>query len=155
MRTNVDYKLIRGSQAFKDYKDYASELCSFDVSALSAEEQKAFWINIYNSLVVHAIVEELLPLQKATKTLHRLQLYATASYRVNQFVFSLNDIENGILRANRKSAVPMTAVPFLFNDPRRSFMLSLDPRIHFALNCGAQSCPPIAVYKAEQLDAQL
>jgi hypothetical protein len=125
------------------------------VSALSAEEQKAFWINIYNSLVVHAIVEELLPPQKATKTLDRLQLYATASYRVNHFVFSLNDIENGILRGNKKSAVPMSAVPFLINDPRRSFMLPSDPRIHFALNCGAQSCPPIAVYEADQLDSQL
>ena len=31
----------------------------------------------------------------------------------------------------------------------------LDWRIHFALNCGAQSCPPIAFYKVDQLDAQL
>ena len=33
-----------------------------------------------------------------------------------------------------------------------------DPRIHFALNCGAKSCPPIAVYStesAERLEKQL
>ncbi|MEB3186225.1 MAG: DUF547 domain-containing protein [bacterium] len=30
-----------------------------------------------------------------------------------------------------------------------------DPRIHFALNCGAVSCPPIREYEAEHLDAQL
>lgn len=34
-------------------------------------------------------------------------------------------------------------------------MLDCDPRIHFALNCGAVSCPPIAVYSGDQLDAQL
>lgn len=34
-------------------------------------------------------------------------------------------------------------------------MLECDPRIHFALNCGAVSCPPIAVYEADDLDEQL
>jgi len=31
----------------------------------------------------------------------------------------------------------------------------LDYRIHFALNCGAKSCPPIAFYKPETLNKQL
>ncbi|MGI8581046.1 MAG: DUF547 domain-containing protein, partial [Chitinophagaceae bacterium] len=31
----------------------------------------------------------------------------------------------------------------------------LDYRIHFALNCGAKSCPPIAFYTPETLDTQL
>lgn len=30
-----------------------------------------------------------------------------------------------------------------------------DARIHFALNCGATSCPPIRTYTADALDAQL
>lgn len=30
-----------------------------------------------------------------------------------------------------------------------------DARIHFALNCGASSCPPIREYEAEALDSQL
>ena len=34
-------------------------------------------------------------------------------------------------------------------------MDKLDYRIHFALNCGAKSCPPIAFYKPEQIDKQL
>lgn len=31
----------------------------------------------------------------------------------------------------------------------------LDPRIHFALNCGARSCPPVAYYTVDQIDEQL
>lgn len=31
----------------------------------------------------------------------------------------------------------------------------MDPRIHFALVCGARSCPPIGFYEAEQIDEQL
>lgn len=30
-----------------------------------------------------------------------------------------------------------------------------DPRVHFALNCGAASCPPIRTYEPEALDRQL
>jgi hypothetical protein len=31
----------------------------------------------------------------------------------------------------------------------------MDPRVHFALVCGARSCPPIGFYDAEQIDFQL
>ena len=87
----------------------------------------------------------------------RVQLYATASYQIGDALYSLNDIENGLLRANRPSAVPMTRPPFHGrDDPRRKFMIKqVDPRIHFTLNCGARSCPAIGVYEPEQLEAQL
>ena len=68
----------------------------------------------------------------------------------------MNEIENGLLRGNRKSAAPFTKIPFDSPaDSRRTVMLGCDPRIHFALNCGAVSCPPIAVYSGEDLDSQL
>lgn len=31
-------------------------------------------------------------------------------------------------------------------------MTDLDPRVHFALNCGAKSCPPIRVYTEQKYD---
>jgi len=31
----------------------------------------------------------------------------------------------------------------------------MDPRIHFALVCGARSCPPIGFYEAAEIDFQL
>jgi len=34
-------------------------------------------------------------------------------------------------------------------------MLKLDPRIHAALNCGSNSCPPVGIYKSELIDTQL
>ena len=40
---------------------------------------------------------------------------------------------------------------FDHDDPRLKVALKvLDPRIHFALNCGAKSCPPIRVYTEEK-----
>jgi hypothetical protein len=32
---------------------------------------------------------------------------------------------------------------------------NVDPRVHFAHNCASNSCPPIGVYSAESLNAQL
>ena len=44
----------------------------------------------------------------------------------------------------------------MFVDDNRSMLaVELDPRIHFALNCGATSCPPIRVYSSSNLDSQL
>ena len=43
----------------------------------------------------------------------------------------------------------------LIDDERACLALDLDPRIHFGLNCGAKSCPPIRVYSPKNLDSQL
>jgi hypothetical protein len=98
------------------------------------------------------------PLLFVGGTTARLKLYASSSYNIGGLIFSLNEIENGLLRGNRKSAVPLTFVPFRRrDDPKRKLQLLCDPRIHFALNCGAISCPPIAVYSSEpdELNNQL
>ncbi len=45
---------------------------------------------------------------------------------------------------------------FTFNDPRARYsMRRCDPRIHFALNCGARSCPQIAIYSSTNLEKAL
>jgi hypothetical protein len=69
---------------------------------------------------------------------------ASRSYSVGGRVFSLDDIEHGILRCN-KIHPTSGLVAFRSDDARLPFALPapLDPRIHFALNCGARSCPAI------------
>jgi len=93
------------------------------------------------------LIDGYLDEKAATGTFGRIKFYASISYAIAGAVYSLNDIENGVLRSNRVSAVPLTRPPFGMEDPRLAIMLpQCDPRIHFALNCGANSCPPIAVY---------
>ena len=42
------------------------------------------------------------------------------------------------------------------DDPRIKFVMgTFDPRIHFALVCGAKSCPPIRVYDPQNLQQGL
>ena len=75
--------------------------------------------------------------------------------RSEDYLFSLNEMEHGILRGNRRHPYRLLR-PFRKKDPRLEFaVIPMDSRIHFALVCGARSCPPIGFYEAEQIDFQL
>jgi hypothetical protein len=111
----------------------------------------AFWVNLYNALVLHCLC--LKPLRGSL--LWHLRLFDRVGYRVGGHDYPLNLIENGILRVNRRAPFRLRR-PLRSSDPRLAVAPSqIDPRIHFALNCGARSCPPIRDYEPEALDAQL
>ena len=75
-----------------------------------------------------------------------LQFFNTVSYTIGGYSFALNEIENGVLRSNRK-AIGAVTKPFSKSDPRLKVALPApEPKIHFALVCGAKSCPPIKTY---------
>ena len=157
----VDYKGLRSDSRFRAYVDLAASLESIDLGLLATKEAKlAFWINTYNSLIVHALTV----VGPAQNTLQRLTWFGRVAYSIGGHVFSADDIEHGILRGNASTpASPWNLIglsslappTFRASDPRRAFSLErrdVDPRIHFALNCGAKSCPAIKVYSAATLE---
>jgi len=85
--------------------------------------------------------------------LSRTLFFSEVGYMVGSNFYSLNDMENGILRNNRANATG--GIPFKDNDPRCAFTVPFDPRIHFALVCGAKSCPPIRIFSVENCDTAL
>jgi Protein of unknown function, DUF547 len=115
-------------------------------------EARAFWINLYNALTLQAMMRNKIQ----HSVLEFPGFFDCCAYQVFvgslEFTLTLNEIEHGVLRGNR--AVLFSA-PFAPNDPRQDLILPLEPRIHFALNCGAISCPPIRAYQAENLESQL
>jgi hypothetical protein len=142
------------SDTFADFVSLTRQLKTLDICSISPLERKAFMINIYNSLTIHALVKGVLA--DPSSSTSRLKFYASASYIIGGLVFSLNDIENGILRGNKPSPVPLSSEPFKSRELEKlNLCIELDPRIHFALNCGAKGCPPIGVYTADNLDSQL
>jgi hypothetical protein len=151
-RGAVRYKSIRGSEEFERYKDLTRRLRSFDLRSLRDREQRlAFWTNIYNTAVIHGVIE--LGLEHSVK--EHPGFFDRITYEIGGFPFSLNEMEHGLLRGNRRHPYRILK-PFRERDPRLEFaIVPLDPRIHFALVCGARSCPPIGFYEAEQIDFQL
>jgi len=148
----VHYRAVRGSGAFENYKNLAAGLKSFDLRPLKNREQRlAFWINIYNTTVIHGVIE--LGLGQSVREFPRF--FDRVAYEIGGHRFSLNEMEHGILRGNRRPPYKLLK-PFRKGDPRLEFAASpMDPRIHFALVCGARSCPPIGFYEADQIDFQL
>lgn len=113
-------------------------------------KKKAFWINIYNAYVQKKLKENPEKYQKRSK-FFKDDFIVVAGERM-----SLDDIEHGILR---RSSVKLSWGYFKDVFPgkleKRLRVDELDYRIHFALNCGASSCPPIAFYNHEHIEQQL
>ncbi|HVG12499.1 MAG TPA: DUF547 domain-containing protein [Flavisolibacter sp.] len=114
------------------------------------EEKKAFWINIYNGFT-NAILKA-----SPEKYENRNRFFGAKQIPVAGETFSLDQVEHDILRRSKiKWSLGYFNRLFPSKRSRELRVDSLDYRIHFALNCGAKSCPPIAYYTPEGLDAQL
>jgi hypothetical protein len=148
----VDYAALAGSEEFAAAEQAARELGGVRLAGFEAREARlAFWLNVYNALVLHGIVR----LGVRRSVLRTWNFFGRVSYRVGGLVFSLDDIEHGLLRGNRRRKLPPLR-PFSRRDPRLALAVAPpDPRYHFAVTCGAASCPPVGVYRAAAVDAQL
>ncbi|XP_077392370.1 uncharacterized protein LOC144030181 [Festucalex cinctus] len=148
---SVDYKGMSANPAFQRYSELAIQLQRVKLLSLSREETLAFFINIYNALVIHGYLRMGAP----TNILQRYRFFNYVSYLIGGEVFTLQDIENGVLRGNRKGVAQLRR-PFSKTDPRLQVALKdVEPLIHFALNCGAKGCPPIKTYTPQGIDKQL
>lgn len=148
----VDYGKLVESESYARFKTFARALPYCTKEDLGDRpHQIAFWINLYNALILHGVLHY----KVSGSMLRDVGFFRRVAYNVGGMRFSADDIEHGVLRGNRRHPyLPFTQ--FAKGDPRE--MMSIedpDPRMHFALVCGARSCPPISAYDGEQLDAQL
>lgn len=152
MINKLSEDLLLAVKMGKSTSEVTTNLSMLDLSFLKGElnddeSKKAFWINIYNAFYL---------ILKVVKKLDKGVIYKTKEIVIAKQKFSLDDIEHGILRRYR-SKYSLGYLPKLFV---RSIIKDLavdrvDYRIHFALNCGAKSCPPIAFYNFDHIDTQL
>ena len=109
--------------------------------------RKTFWINIYNAYF------QILAVREKKKV---PEIFTEKLIKIGETLFSLDDIEHGILRKYR-SKFSLGYLPQLFVSKtiKDLCVQEIDYRIHFTLNCGATSCPPIAFYEYDKLEKQL
>jgi hypothetical protein len=128
-----------GKVNYKGFKADKTTLMSYiewlqnnvPTESTTKNDRMAYWINAYNALTIKLIVENY-PLNKITN-LDGGKTWDVKRNKLGDKKYSLNDIENNILR-------PMG-----------------DARIHFAINCAAKSCPPILnkAFTADNLEELL
>lgn len=152
---SVDYGALRASEEFSAYQTIVAGLRSVDLSALARctdAQRSVFFINLYNSLVVHANIVVGPPVDSPEQRSLFFSGQTGAFYDVGGSVFSPDDIEHGVLRSNALHRSTHNG----FDDSKRFFregdsargalaLAQTDCRIHFVLNCGAVSCPPIRI----------
>lgn len=127
-------------------QDLLEELCD-------DANKNAFWINVYNASNLHLMRSN--PTISDTRK-SRLGHFIKRQILVAGKRLSLVDIENGILRRSQTLwGLGYVPKPFPGGFERRHRVSNPDPRIHFALNCGAESCPPIRYYSPESIEAEL
>ena len=98
------------------YLTYLSDNSPKDI--WSKNRELAYWINVYNAFTIKLILKNH-PL-KSIRDLNGGEPWKEIWINLGGKSYSLNNIEHDIIRPK-------------FNDPR----------IHFAVNCAAKSCPPI------------
>lgn len=130
----VDYSKLR--------KSHSTALNTYYVQLAQAPkpqqkaEQLAFYINAYNALTLYLVIQLRPTDPKAQQTWGVRNVHGfwkQYTFTVAGESKSLDDIEHHIIR-------PLG-----------------DPRVHFALNCASQSCPPLRAepYTARKLEQQL
>lgn len=112
--------------------------------------KKTFWLNIYNAFI------QILLKDNPSAYQNRNHFFSKQQIKIANHLFSLDAIEHGILRRSKsKLSFGYFNKLFVSKLEKKLRVNVVDYRIHFALNCGAKSCPPIAFYTTHQLDKQL
>lgn len=148
----VAYERIQQSEIYWDYLRLSYNLKTMDLSMLKSREEKiAFWINLYNVIVIHGVIA--LGIKDSVKEVWNF--FRRVYYQIGKHNFNPDDIEHGVLRGNNHPPYSLFR-RFRSGDPRLNFLVEpLDPRIHFTLVCGSSSCPFIDVYTPENLEEEL
>lgn len=116
----VDYGAVTDADKAA-LKEYVAMLEATDPTALSSDEQFAYWLNFYNALTIDVILDNY-PLASIRdikdNPLDFKGPWNNKRVTVNGEALSLDDIEHAILR-------PIYA----------------EPRIHYGVNCASIGCP--------------
>jgi len=127
----VNYDGLKGSlPALEAYIKQLEGLT--DQKGWSRNEKLAYWINMYNAATVRLILKNY-PVTSITK-INGGKPWDLKVVTVGSKKYTLNEIENSVIRPKFK-----------------------EPRIHFAVNCAAKSCPKLlnGAFLPDQLSRQL
>lgn len=113
----VDYQKIKANP--KLINSLINQIAYFQIKDKSPEEQKAFYTNAYNLLVIKQVVDNY-PISSPWDV---PGFFSEQEFNVTGQIVTLDQLEKEIL---------FSAFP--------------DPRLHFVLVCAAIGCPPIANY---------
>lgn len=136
-------RAVRAGEPTESIRESLAVVSETALEALSTPAATAVWLNVYN-----AATQTLLAERPALYD-SRLRFFRADAVTVCGTALSLDDVEHGLLRGRSKYGLGYLPRLLRSGFERRHSLRRPDPRIHFALNCGAASCPPVATYSAD------
>ncbi|XP_019446749.1 PREDICTED: uncharacterized protein LOC109350077 isoform X2 [Lupinus angustifolius] len=146
-------KLGDTEQLLQKFRSLIYRLEEVDPGKLKHEEKLAFWINIHNALVMHAILDYGIP----PNNVRRVFLLLKAAYNIGGHTVSADTIKNTILGCTMSHPGKLlrtffSMTKFRVGDGRQAYAIEHpEPLLHFALCSGNHSDPAVRVYTPKRV----
>ncbi|XP_020267281.1 uncharacterized protein LOC109842804 [Asparagus officinalis] len=143
--------------ALRRFRSLIEQLAEVNPIHLSDNEKLAFWINLYNALIMHAYLAYGVP----RSDMKLFSLMQKAAYTVGGHSFTATCIEYVILKMKPPVHRPQTALLLALQKPKvseeqKKFAIETpEPLVTFALSCGSYSSPAVKVYTPRNLKDEL
>ncbi|KAL7610101.1 hypothetical protein Lser_V15G12840 [Lactuca serriola] len=151
-------KLGEITHLLQHFRSLVSRLEEVNPKKLNHEEKLAFWINIHNALVMHAILAYGIP----QNNMKRVFLLLKAAYNVGCHIVSADVIQSTILgcRMSRPGQwirlLLSSRTKLKAGDNRQAYAIDHpEPLLHFALCSGCHSDPAVRVYTPKRVCQEL
>ncbi|KAK7308461.1 hypothetical protein VNO77_42067 [Canavalia gladiata] len=149
-RQHIDYVAISKSEEFRRYVNMTQDLQRVNLLELSENEKLAFFLNLYNAMVVHAVIRV-----GCQEGVINRRSFSDFQYLIGGHPYSLSTIKNGILRSNRRSPYSLIK-PFGAGDRRLELaLIKMNPLIHFGLCNGTKSSPKVRFFSPYRVAEEL
>ncbi|CAN1299073.1 Rho GTPase-activating protein 7 [Linum perenne] len=152
-KKQLDY----ASGALRKFRTLVEQLAKVNPIHLSCNEKLAFWINLYNALIMHAYLAYGVP----RSDLKLFSLMQKAAYTVGGHSFSAAAIEYAVLKMKTPLHRPQIALLLALHklkvsdEQRKCAIDSHEPLVAFALSCGMYSSPAVRAYTAKNVREEL
>ncbi|KAG2613889.1 uncharacterized protein LOC120704312 [Panicum virgatum] len=150
-------QLEYASGALKKFRFLVEQLSKIDPSSMNCDERLAFWINLYNALIMHAYLAYGVP----ENDFKLFSLMQKACYTVCGQPVSAAEIEFVILKMKTPVHRPQLSLMLALHKFKTSEKLkkysidNTEPLMLFALCCGMFSSPAVRIFSAGNVRQEL
>ncbi|XP_066382108.1 uncharacterized protein [Miscanthus floridulus] len=150
-------QLEYASEALKKFRFLVEQLSKVNPSCMNRDQRLAFWINLYNALIMHAYLAYGVP----RNDIKLFSLMQKACYTVGGQSFSAAEIEFVILKMKTPVHRPQLSLMLALNkfkiteDHKKYSIDEFEPLLLFGLSCGMFSSPAVRIFSAANVRQEL
>ncbi|KAM0849419.1 hypothetical protein ACQ4PT_053760 [Festuca glaucescens] len=150
-------QLEYASDALQKFRSLVEQLSNVDPTCMNCDERLAFWINLYNALIMHAFLAYGVP----RSDIKLFSLMQKACYMVGGQSFSAAEIEFVILKMKNPAHRPQISLMLalhkfrVIEEHKKYSVVDTEPMVLFALSSGMFSSPAVRIFSAENVRQEL